>query len=247
MKKFFVFFLVMALIFSVVGCNKESSSGKMTAKEIMEKTKVNYENVKSMSMEADVDIQSDSEFVPKMEMKMVFDIVSEPFQFKGSIETALGDIEMCVTDDKTYIQDPETKEWMEISSDQVQLPINLDMSNKLISIDEKNVEKLKVSEKDGLYHLTMKGSGEDVVSFMKPFSGMAGNPLNDSFTPKSVKVEYLIDKDKFLIENVNTNAEFEVDGMSDEKINLKFDVQMRMSNLDGIDKIEVPKEVLELQ
>ncbi len=243
MKKLFVFILVIAVIFSVVAC-KGSSSGEMTAKEIMEKTKVNYEDVKSMSIEADMNIESDSELIPKIEMQMAFDIISEPLEFKATVDSILGNMEMYATNGKIYMQNPATKEWMEVSSEEANLPINPDTSNQFVNVDEKIVENFKVSEKDGLYYLTMEGNDEDI---MKSWSDMAGNPPTEDVKPKNVKIEYLIDKEKFLIDAVNFIGEFEADGMNNEKISLKIEMKMRMSNLNGIDKIEIPKEVLDLQ
>ncbi len=243
MKKLFVFILIISIIFSVVAC-KGSLSGHMTAEEIMEKLKANYENAKSMTVEFDISFESSNDLISKIEMKMTFDMISEPLQIRATVQSVIGDMELYAEDDKMYMQDPVTKEWMEISREQANLPINPDTSKKLINLNENYIEKFKVSEKDGLYYLTMQGSGEDIP---KDLFGMAANSLPDDFTVKNIKVEYILDKDTFLIDVYKLVGEFEASDINDEKVNMKVDMKMRLSNLDEIDKIEIPKEVLELQ
>ncbi len=240
MKKLLIFILVISVIFSVVAC-KGSSSDAMTAKEIMEKTKASYENVKSMTIEMNMNMESDNEMIPQIKMDVAMDVISEPLQFKGSVDTLFGKIEMYGADGKVYIQDPTTKKWSVMDNEQANIPVSIDKSAQFVDVDENILEKLKVSEKEGMYYLTLEGDSDDL---MKSLTDMVGSPLPEGTTINNLKMDYVIDKEKFLIDNIHIVGDFDSEQMG-EKFNLKIDEKIIITNLNGIEKIEIPKEALD--
>ncbi len=241
MKKLLIFILVVSVVFSVVAC-KGSSSETMTAKEILDKTNESYKDVKSMTLEMKMTTESDNEMIPKFDMKMTMDMIAEPLQFKANVESAFGNMEMYGADGKAYMQNPATKEWMVMSSEEANLPVSFDMSSQMTTVDEELAKKFNVSEKDGMYSLILEGDGEDL---MESWTKMLGNPPAVGTTVKNLKIEYLIDKEKFLIEKVNFIGDFESDGMNNEKVNVKVNTEINITNLDSVEKIEIPKEALD--
>ncbi len=241
MKKLFVFILIISVIFSLVAC-KGSSTGPMTAKEIMENTRKNYENVKSMSMKMNVVTESDSDLFPKFEMKIDMDIITEPLQYKAIAETSFANFEMYGANGKTYMQNPLDDGWVVSDDENSSFNISENMTEGLTNLDEELVDMFEVTEEDGLYILSLEGDTQEMIS---SWSSMLGNPPADGTSVKNLKIVYKVDKEKFMLNLIQVVGEFESPGINDEKINLTVSSDIKMDNLNAIDTIEIPQEALD--
>ncbi len=241
MKKLFVFILVISVVFSVVAC-KGSSTGPMTAEEIMANTRKNYENAKSMSIQMNMLTESNSDLIPKIEVKIDMDIITEPLQYKAILESSFINLEAYGADGKSYVKNPLSDGWTVSDDEDSNFNLSLDMGVKMTDLDKKLVDMFEVAEEDGLYVLSLEGNTQEIID---SFSNMLGEPPVDGSSITNLKIVYKVEKEKFMVNLIQIVGEFESPEANGEKINLMVSLDTKIDNLNAIDSIEIPKEALD--
>lgn len=244
--------------------NKEASKEKqseLTLEEVLEKSTAASESLKSFSVKMDMD-QKISSSVEEMNMDMKsvidMDVVMDPMAFYQKMTMTIGEekveMESYFSEDGMFFYEPSGGQWMKFPQEMTDMFLQMtgeqqnpgDELKKL----QRFVDDFTFEQDDKNFILKLKAEGEKFNQFIKETAmeslpaDLAQEELLDQMNIKSVDYEIVIDKETFnpvsLI--VDMDMDMTVEG---ETINLKQKVNAQYLNLNNIDVITVPQEVID--
>ncbi|KGR77709.1 DUF4367 domain-containing protein [Ureibacillus manganicus] len=249
MKKlgFYLASFLLLLVLSACGA-KDLDKSEVLAKSIEESTAL-----KSYSIKMDLDIDADG-----MEQKMSIDgdITHNPdaMYFKMNMEALGMDIisEMYMNKDAAYMS--MFGEWLKMDTKELGI-------TSFDQLNEESMEKLKsftdqfeMTEDDEKYILTLSGNDETYKVLIEDYvsssmgTDLAANPemeeLLNSIKINQIDLEYHVDKESFIQTTQVFNIDLEMD-MEGTKIPLKMKGEATISNINGVDPIEIPQEAID--
>ncbi|WP_051359312.1 DUF6612 family protein [Paucisalibacillus globulus] len=261
-KLFFISTLVM-LTFGLVACGENAEdvyTKAMEAADKMESAEVSMKLNQEIAMaeEGKIVIASD------MEGSMIIDPIA--MHQKGTMSMTMGgeempmemDTEIYFVDNEMYIFESMTEQW--IKADSSLLPIDTLTSNQpdvseQLKMMEEYVEDFEFEEKDNefVYKLTADGEGfkkltEEMLDeyLPKELTAEMGDltQLLEEMEIKTLYIEMYIDNKTYDLKkyNLDMDMSMKVEG---ETISIVQNMKSEYTNINAIDKIEVPQEVLD--
>ena len=244
--------------------NDEASKEKqseLTLEEVLEKSTAASESLKSFSVKMDME-QAISSNVDEMNMEthsvIDMDVVIDPMTFYQKMTMTMGDekveMESYFSEDGMFFYEPSGGQWMKFPQEMTDMFLQMageqqnpgDELKKL----QKFVDDFTFEQDEKNFILKLKAAGEKFNDFIKETAmesmpeGMAEEELFDNMNIKSVDYEIIIDKETFnpvaLIMDMDMDMTIE-----EETINLKQKVNAQYLNLNKIDAITVPQEVID--
>ena len=261
-KLLFTITLVM-LTFGLVACSESAEDIYTKALEAAEKMEsadmsMNLNQELSMGDEGKIVIASD------MEGSMIIDPVA--MHQKGTMSMSMGgeeapvdmDTEIYFVENEMYIFESMTGQW--VKADSSLLPIDTltanqpDVSEQLKMMEE-YIEDFDFEEKDNefVYKLTADGEGfkkltEEMLDeyLPKDLTSEMGDltEVMEDMEIKTLYIEMYIDNETYDLKKYNLDMELSMT-VEGETIDIVQNIKTEYNNINSIDKIEVPQEVLE--
>ncbi|SOC44413.1 DUF4367 domain-containing protein [Ureibacillus acetophenoni] len=249
MKKvgFYIASFLLLLVLSACG-TKDLDKAEVLAKSIEESTAL-----KSYSIDMNLDIDTDG-----MEQKMDItgDITHNPDAMYLNMKMeALGmDIvsEMYMTKDAAYMS--MFGEWIKMDTEELGISSFDQLNEESMEKLNQFTEQIEMKEEEGKYILTLSGNDETYKTLIEDYvsssmgSDLASSPemeeLLNSININKIDLEYHVDKETFIQTTQVFNIDLEME-MDDIKIPLKMKGEATISNINGVDPIEVPQEAID--
>lgn len=203
----------------------------------------------------------------KTEDTFDMELILDPMAFyqKGSTRFIMDDLEditdleMYLIEDDLYIYESTSKQWLKTTTDMLNA---IDMGDQQqnpaeeLKMIQDYTKELEFKENDDSYVLTLSADGEE---FNKLFQEVLDETLpaelvdslgkDEQEMLKSMKVnalDYEIEVDKKSYEmksfNMKSDITFEVEG---DELTIAQDMKAVYSNINGVDPIEVPQDVID--
>ncbi|MHA6251850.1 DUF6612 family protein [Oceanobacillus sp. CAU 1775] len=243
MRKTVYLLIGLVLIFlAACGANEDLSK-----EEVLSQTIEKVETIESYS----ADIKMDTSMLGMdMSIEGVSDITHNPDTMYIKMTMNMPGMAM---ETETYYADgvgymSMFDEWFEMSEEELQLgsfdQLNKEELEKLQAFED----QFEMTEEDGMYVLSLTGDGETFKKLVDPYldSSMGGNGgeiLFDEeldFSVNNFETKMWIDKKTMILTTQTVLADIEMDG---EAFTISSEVSI--SNIDEVEPIEVPAEVLE--
>lgn len=264
-----------SLTFALAACNETATpankevkeTSEMTLEEVYNKSLAVSEELKSVSakvnLQQKMNIPSEDANVD-INAVMDMDIVVEPMQMyqKGttSMKTEDGsmnesmDSEMYFNGTEFYMYEGTGQQWMKLPVDAIgdimAQTNSANPANSLAEIEE-YIKDFKFEQDDKSYILTLNSSGDkfnDLVQAQidETIQSMAQAGEDVQLDVKINSISYLIhiDKQSFQTTKMDVNVDMDMEAEG-ESINMKQDMKTDFSNFNGVDKIEIPQEVID--
>ncbi|MCW1927745.1 DUF6612 family protein [Bhargavaea beijingensis] len=250
----------------------EEKQSDLTAEEVYEKALTASQEMKSTeaSVEMDQKISVPSQDVEmnthtNMDMEMTLDPVA--LHQKGTLtlsdasgEEKSADIDVYMTEDGTmYMRDPQGEQWLKMTGavpglDQLtqQQP---DPSEQLEQLRE-YAKDMKFEQNENEYILKLTADGEK-------FNELIKQTLQEQLPPEALEqmsedeqkalenmninelqYEMFVDKESFNMTAMNMVMSMSVEDQA-ETLNIDIDSKTAYSNINGIEKIEIPQEIID--
>lgn len=247
MKKFSLFFIGIFAIIALAACGKSLDKSEVLSKSIEESKKIESY---SMDMTMGMEIMG-----MKQSIEITGDITNNPNTMY--VKTDMGmlgmDFEVYANEDEAYMS--MDGQWVKQNLE------DLGMTG-FEQINEEELEKLKkfeehfeMEEEKDQYILTLSGDNEEYIELVEDymFSSMgddlAGDDeilatLMESLKINKFELVIYVDKETFhqTKETFNIELEIEESGMT---MAMKMDGEVTLSNINKVDPIEIPAEVIE--
>lgn len=247
-KKLGLWITSLLLLLLLTACGTKLDKSEVLSKSIEAST-----TLTSYSIEMDMDITADD-----MEQKMSItgDVTHNPdaMYFNMNME-ALGmeiDSEMYMNKDEAYMS--MFGEWLKMDTEQLGIT-SFDQLNKE-SLEKLNqfTDQFEMTEEEGKYILKLSGNDDTYKVLIEDYvnSSMGGELATDPMMEEminSIKInqldlEYHVDKESFVQTTQVFNIDLEMD-MDGTIIPLKLKGQATISNINGVDPIEIPQETID--
>lgn len=244
--------------------NEESSKEKqseLTLEEVLEKSTAASENLKSFSVKMDMN-QTISSSLDEMNMDthsvIDMDVVMDPMTFYQKMTMTMGEekveMESYFSEEGMFFYEPSGGQWMKFPQEMADMFLQMageqqnpgDELKKL----QKFVDDFTFEQDDKNFILKLKAAGEKFNDFIKETAmesmpaEMAGEELFNNMNIKSVDYEIVVDKETFNPVSLIMDMDMDMT-IEDETINLKQKVNAQYLNLNKIDAITVPQEVID--
>lgn len=244
--------------------NEESSKEKqseLTLEEVLEKSTAASENLKSFSVKMDMN-QTISSSLDEMNIDthsvIDMDVVMDPMTFYQKMTMTMGEekveMESYFSEEGMFFYEPSGGQWMKFPQEMADMFLQMageqqnpgDELKKL----QKFVDDFTFEQDDKNFILKLKAAGEKFNDFIKETAmesmpaEMAGEELFNNMNIKSVDYEIVVDKETFNPVSLIMDMDMDMT-IEDETINLKQKVNAQYLNLNKIDAITVPQEVID--
>lgn len=216
-----VLFLMITLssitIFSACSSGDQSGTEHIIRKTIKASEEVNS-FAANINMKQEVSVPEFAEPL-SFELEATADIQTEPFTFHQQVSSMGDTFEMYYTEDGFFIQDPDSKEWVQTSNewiDQISQwsQVQVFPAARLKELEE-YIQDFEIEEKENHYVLTLSSSGDDVTKLAKDVLAQNGftEGLEEVF--QDISVDHLsytfhINKQTHLPESTEMSMELEV-------------------------------------
>ncbi|WP_342506818.1 DUF6612 family protein [Sporosarcina sp. FSL K6-2383] len=242
----------------------EEPSG-LTAQEVFEKATA--ASAEQTSMHATMNIaqliEMPGQDLPmNSKIKMDMDMVIDPLAMYQKMDVDMGEqgamaMEMYMTEEGFFTNDPMSGQWMKLPGEMYE-----DLLGEVGSADptldmtmfNEFVEDFKFEQTDDEYILKLSASGDKFSQLFKEIAmenlpaGVDANAeaaeLMDNVEVKSLEYEIFIDKKTFYTNAFNMKMDMTM-LIEGEEMRLDQKVNAKLSEINEIDKIEIPQEVLE--
>ena len=243
---------------------EEKSS--LTAQEVYQKSLEVSEEQKSMHAKMDID-QSikvpSQEFEMNSKIKMDMDMIIDPVEMYQKMTMDMGeegsmDIEMYMTGEGFYMNDPESDQWIKLPKEMYEDMVGEMSGGADPTLDmemfKEFTEDFKFEQTDDEYILTLSASGEKFTGLLQQIAkdnipagvemGAEETELMENMEVKSLEFEIFIDKETFYTNafNMDMDMNMAVDG---QEMNIVQKVKADISKINEIEKIEIPQDVLD--
>lgn len=274
-KKWKMLLAVTTLTFGLAACNETATpanknvkeTSEMTLEEVYNKSMAVSEELKSVSAKVDL---AQKMHIPSEEMNvdistaMDMNLIIEPMQIyqkgttsmkseDGSMNETM-DTEIYFNDTDLYMYEGTTQQWMklpqEAMGDVMAQTNSANPANSLAEIEE-YLKDFKFEQDDKNYILTLDASGDkfnDLVQAQidETMQSMAQAGEDVQLDVKINSINYLIHIDKESFQTTKYDVIVDMDMEAEgESINMKQDLKTDFSNFNGVDKIEIPQEVID--
>lgn len=238
---------------------------ELTVQEIFEKAQANSEEMKSMhaTMDIDQNIKVPSEELDMdSKIKLEMDMIIEPLAMHQVMDMDMGaegsaKIEIYMTEEGFFMKDPESEQWMKLPEEYYDeltesMAAGADPNLDLDSFED-FVEDFTVEEKDDMYILKLKASGEKFNALIQEELQDAGvmegmdeetAAVLDTMEIHQFEYELFIDKETFNMNAFNMIMDMEM-GEEEETVRIFQDMKADISKINEIDEIKVPQEILD--
>lgn len=281
MKKWIKGFGIGILALGLAACNdtaepkEDPETGKteevenestMTAQEVYQKSLEVSEEQKSMHAKMDIEqtinVPSE-EFEMNSEIKMEMDMVIDPVEMYQKMTMDMGeegsmDIEMYMTGDGFYMNDPESGQWIKLPSDMYEDMIGEMSGGADPTLDmemfKEFIEDFKFEQTEDEYILILSASGDKFTGLLKEIAQdniPAGLEMSEEETElmenmkvNSLEFEIFIDKESFYTNAFNMDMDMTMN-VEGQEMNIVQKVKADISKINEIGKIEIPQEVLD--
>ena len=242
------------------------NKSKVTAQEVYKKTIAVAEEQKSMHAKMEIDQlikvpSQELEMISKIKMDM--DMIMEPLSMYQKMNMDMGeqgklDAEIYMTDAGFFMNEPGSGEWIKLPDEMYEGMIGQMGGGADPTLDmnmfKEFADDFKFEQTEDAYILTLSASGD---KFSKLFKAVAtenmpaGLEMNEeqaevmeNMEVKSLDYEIFIDKKTFYTNafNMKMDMTMKVEG---QEMHIDQKVNAGISNINKIDKIEVPQEVLD--
>lgn len=242
---------------------KEST---MTAQEVYQKAMEVSEEQKSMHAKMDIDQSINvpsEEFEMDSKIKMDMDMIIDPVEMYQKMTMDMGeegsmDIEMYMTGEGFYMNDPESGQWIKLPNDMYEDMIGEMGGGADPTLDmemfKEFIEDFKFEQTDDEYILILSASGDKFTGLLKEIAKdniPAGVEMSEEETElmenmevNSLEFEIFIDKETFYTNafNMDMDMKMVVEG---QEMNIVQKVKADISKINEIQKIEIPQDVLD--
>ncbi|AOV06615.1 DUF6612 family protein [Sporosarcina ureilytica] len=243
----------------------EAKKSELTLEEVFQKAQEASEGIKSMHADMSM-IQNISSPEADVEMdnniKMKMDIVQEPFSMyqimemeivgEGSMKT-----EMYLTEAGFYMKDPDSGTWMKLPNEGYEDLAAAMTTGEDVTVDYSSlkefIDDFKFEQNDNEYVLKLKASGdkfnkliqEEIAStgLLEDLSEEELEALDD-VKIHELEYEIFINKETFETTAFNIVMDMEMSAEG-ETVQIKQEIQSKLSRINEIDEITVPQEVLD--
>ncbi len=236
MKKINVLLITVAIML-LAACG--TGEKVLTKKEVLSQAIEAVEKVESYA--ADMKIDTDIMGMP-VTIEGKSDITHNPDAFHMEMKMGMSGMPV---ETETYIVGEEVfmkmfGEWLSMEEEELGLEsfdqLNKEELDKLKAFDD----QIKMTEEDGIYVLALSGEGEEFAELAETYVESVMEEEDSDFSVNSLEMELQVDKETMLITSQTIAANIEMD---DETY--QIDAEVTISNVNGIDPIEIPKEVKE--
>ncbi len=242
--------------------NKEASKpSELTLEEVLEKSTAASESLKSFSVKMDMN-QTISSTVEEISMDthsvIDMDFVVDPMAFYQKMTMTMDEekveMESYFSEDGMFFYEPSGGQWMKFPQEMTDMFLQMageqqnpgDELKKLQSF----ADDFTFEQDDKNFILKLKAAGEKFNTFMKETAmeslpaEMAEEEVFNNMNIKSVDYEIIVDKETFNPVSLKMDMEMDMT-VEEETINLKQTVNAQYLNLNKIDVISVPQEVID--
>lgn len=268
-------FTAILLSFGLVACQDSADPvegtkevSDLTAEEVYEKTLKASEDMKSAEMVMDltqkIEVPSENvamDTTTKTDAKMTMDPLT--MYQKGKVKMEMEgtpmemDIEMYMTEDGMYMFDSESETWLEMGDMIPDELLNQQQDPaEQVKMIEKFVDNLEFKQTDDAYVLELTADGdkfkeltEDLMNQFMPEELMTEienaeeNPLEDMEINK-LYYELHVDKESYDLKSFNMEMDMALKNDEGE-MNISQKAEAEYKNINGVDTIEVPQEVID--
>lgn len=275
MKKWKMLLVATTMTFALAACNDTATPANkevkettdMTLEEVYNKSLAVSEELSSVSAKVNLhqkmNIPSEEANV-ELKADMDMDVVIEPMQMyqKGttSMKTEDGSMdesmetEMYFNGTEFYMYEGTGKQWMKLPTDALgDVMAQTSSANPASSLAELEdyIKDFKFEQDDKNYILTLDASGDKFNELVQAqidetLQSMAQAGEDVQLDVKINSISYLIhiDKESFQTTKVDVTVDMDMEAEG-ESINMNQDMKTDFSNFNGVEKIEIPQEVID--
>ncbi|MFO1444257.1 hypothetical protein KDN24_13785 [Bacillus sp. Bva_UNVM-123] len=243
------------------GESNSKSESKLTLEEVLEKSTAASENLKSFSVKMEM-TQNISSSEDEMNMdthsSIDMDVVMDPMAFYQKMSMTMGeekvDMESYFTEDGMYLYEPSGGEWIKFPQEMTDMFLQMAGQQQNPGEELKKLQKFvddfTFEQDDKNFILKLKASGDKFNDFIKETAmesmpaEMADEDLFSNMKINSVDYEILVDKETFNPVALKMDMDMEMT-VEEVTISLKQAVDAKYLNLNKVDVITVPQEVLD--
>ncbi len=283
MKKVVMLCLVSLLVLALSACNStaEPTSGE-EGKEVSNKSELTLQEVYEKAIERQNTLESvsaDIKMNQRMELNdgteayemgstadMTMDMVSEPLAMyiDGAMtmaDPATGesmnvDMEMYMSEDGFFMQDPETKQWMKLPSEQFDAiagqTVNQVNASEQLKQFESFIEDFTFEQTETEYVLKLNAATEKFSKFIleqMQVTEMMGVTEEEQKIIENMKFDNInyvikIDKETFDIHAMDTIFDITIDA-DGNSMKIATDAKIVFNNFNEVEAIKIPQEVID--
>ncbi|WP_156291983.1 DUF6612 family protein [Oceanobacillus salinisoli] len=269
MKKWVTVLILALLTAGLAGCgNAEETEEEVYANALEAADAMNSAEVE-MEMKQEIEIPGEEEVI-QMESNMGGPLVMDPIAMhqKGTMSINMGELtegmmdveqEFYMVDNEIYMFDSLSGQWMKM--DDSMMPMELLNSNQMdaseqLSMYEEYVEDLSFEETDDGYLLSLTADAEGVTELTEELleemipeelTAQLGEDAEEVLKNMKINqllIEMLIDKDTYEMNQYNMEMDMTI-VEANEEMNLIQEVKTAYKNINSIDTIEVPQDVMD--
>jgi len=252
------------------GSDDETSDG-LSSEEVFEKAFEAMDDMESATMEIDIEQEieaAEEDFNITMGMSLNGDIIIDTNEMHQEMDVTMGgdglgglgenlSMEFYVTEDAFYVQSPENgDEWVKLDPEELGMFDDLldqqdDPSDQMEMLEE-YIEDLSLEEEDGTYVLKLTADADGFDQLIEDTLGesMADDMIGTDFDFSEdmdiheLTYEMVIDKETFYLTDFTLDMDLTmtIDG---ETADMKQSMSASYDNINEIDSIEVPEDVVE--
>lgn len=243
------------------GESNSKSESKLTLEEVLEKSTAASENLKSFSVKMEMTqniSSSEAEMNMDTHSSIDMDVVMDPMAFYQKMSMTMGeekvDMESYFTEDGMYLYEPSGGEWIKFPQEMTDMFLQMAGQQQNPGEELKKlqqfVDDFTFEQDDKNFILKLKASGDKFNDFIKETAmesmpaGMADEDLFSNMKINSVDYEILVDKETFNPVALKMDMDMEMT-VEEVTISLKQAVDAKYLNLNKVDVITVPQEVLD--
>jgi len=270
MKKSLLMLLAAILTAGLVACGDGTSDG-LSSEEVYEKSFEAMEEMESASTVIDIeqDISAvDEDFNITMGMSLDGDIIIDTNEMHQEMSVSMGGdglgglaedmtMEFYLTEDAFYVQSPENgDEWVKLDPAEIGMFDDLldqqEEPSDQLEMFEEYIEDLSLEEEDDSYVLKLTADAEGFDQLIEETLGdsMADEMIGTDFDFSEdmdiheLTYEMVIDKETFYLTDFTLDMDLTmtIDG---ESADMKQSMSASYENINEIDSIEVPEEIVE--
>jgi len=272
LKKNLSYLIGLFLVFMLAACgqtaepvNKKGENekqSKLTLEEVLKKSTAASESLKSFSVKMDMS-QNMSSSEPGMNMDthsvIDMDVVMDPMAFYQKMTMTMGeekvDMESYFSEAGMFFYEPSAGQWMKFPQEMTDMFLQMAGEQQNPGEELKKLQQFAddftFEQDDKNFILKLKAKGEKFNDFIKetakesmPAGMTEEDDLFDNMNIKSVDYEILVDKDTFNPVSLKMDMEMDMT-VESETITLKQKMNAQYLNLNAIDAITVPQEVID--
>ncbi len=249
MKKIGLYITSLLLLLVLAACGtKELDKSEVLSKSIEASTAL-----ESYSIEMDMDIDAED---MQQKMTLTGDVTNNPDAMYLNINMEVFGMEMI---SEMYLKENEVymsmfEQWVKMDAEALGISSFNQLNEEGLDQLKQFEEQFEMTEEEDQYILTLSGNDEAFKVLVEDYvsSSLGGDlsaapemeELVNSMTINQIDLEYHVDKESFIQTKQVFNIDLEMD-MEGTKIPLKMTGEAIISNINGVEPIEVPAEAIE--